>query len=60
VTKSLVQLNFVKQETKMRGIVMSLLDNPIQQMREQERQIKTIRVANENNTRRLHEAEFII
>jgi len=44
----------------MRGIVMSLLDNPIQQMREQERQIKTIRVANENNTRRLHEAEFII
>jgi hypothetical protein len=60
VTRSLAEMHFFNQENKVRSYVMSMLEAPVRQMKEQEGLIKLIKGANENNIRRLQEVEFVI
>lgn len=60
VSKTLKEINFYEFENKLRGIILTMLDRPLSQMKEQEEIIKLLSKSTKSYMRRLHEVEFII
>ena len=60
VTKSLNDVNFMGFESRIKKLILTLLENPVKQMHEQEKSIVELTDTNRRVNRRMLETEFIM